>query len=223
MRTKALLLTAAVIAAGVSASQAQVYSVNAVGYVNKTVSPGYNLISNPLNGTNNLLNTIIPTAPDGSTVFKWDGTAQGFAQSDSYISGLGWVNGAFETSTTKINPGEGFFFQNNSGANTTLTFVGEVPQGTLTNRIGANYGFYSSVVPQSAGLTSLGFPASEGMTYNGWDVAHQTYAQAYSYFAGDWYDGSFNVVQPVPAVAEGFLITNPGAAVNWVRTFSVNN
>ena len=71
MRTKTLLLSAAVLAAGLAASTAQsVFSVNAVGYVNKTLAPGYNLIANPLNGTNNLLSTIIPTAPDGSAVIK---------------------------------------------------------------------------------------------------------------------------------------------------------
>jgi hypothetical protein len=198
-----------------------VYSVNAVGYVNKTVQSGYNLIANPLNGTNNLLSTIIPTAPDGSAVIKWDAVAQQFAQADSYLAGT-WYDASFNPSTTVINPGEAFFFQNNSGAAATLTFVGEVPQGSLTNRIGANYGFYSSIVPQSAGLTALGFPGQDGMAYNGWDVAAQQYAQAYSYLAGSWYDPSFNPADPAPAVAEGFLITNPGGAVLWTRTFSVN-
>src|SRR5882724_2120301 len=37
MRTKTLLLIAAVAVAGVVASNAQVYSVNAVGYVNKSI------------------------------------------------------------------------------------------------------------------------------------------------------------------------------------------
>ena len=132
------------------------------------------------------------------------------------------MDAAFEPSTTTLNPGEGFFFQNNSGGNITLTFVGEVPQGSLTNRIGANYGFYSSIVPQSAGLTALSFPGQDGMTYNGWDAVNQTYAQAYSFFSGAWFDPGFQTVDPVPAVGEGFLITNPGGAVNWARTFSVN-
>jgi hypothetical protein len=197
--------------------------VNAVGYVNVTLKPGYNLIANPLNGTNNLINTVIPTAPDGTVAFGWDSVSQQFAQADSYIGGLGWVDGNFEPSATVLNPGKAVFVQNNSGSDAPLTFVGEVPQGALTNVVNANYGFFSSIVPQSAPLTALSFPGQEGMTYNGWDVVNQTYAQAYSYFGGAWYDGSFNAVDPVPAVAEGFLINNPGAAVSWGRTFSVNN
>jgi hypothetical protein len=224
MRTKTFLLSAAVFAAGLAVSTAQsVYSVNAVGYVNKTIVAGYNLIANPLNGTNNNINTIIPTAPNGSVILKWDGAAQQFGQADTYLDGLGWVDASVQPSTTTLNPGEGIFFQNNSGASATLTFVGEVPQGSLTNRIGANFGFYSSIVPQSAGLTALGFPGQSGMTYNGWDTAGQTYAAAYTYIDGlGWVDPGVNPVDPVPAVGEGFLITNPGAAVNWTRTFSVN-
>src|SRR5437763_15367210 len=61
MRTKTLLLTAAVLAAGLGASVAQtVFSVNAVGYVNVTIKPGYNLICNPLNGSNNVISTVMP-------------------------------------------------------------------------------------------------------------------------------------------------------------------
>ena len=47
MRTKTLLLTAALSAAGIASSMAQVYSVNAVGYVNTPLVTGFNLISNP--------------------------------------------------------------------------------------------------------------------------------------------------------------------------------
>lgn len=222
MRTKTLLLTAAIVVAGIGASQAQVYSVNAVGYVNVTIRNGYNLIANPLNGTNNNnINAVIPIAPSGSSVFKWDSVNQTFAQADSYIDGFGWADGNFELSSTVLKPGQAFFFQN-PGATATLTFVGDVPQGSLTNAVNANYGFYSSIVPQGANLTTLGFPAQEGMIYNGWDAINQTYAQGYSYFGGAWYNNAFETVDPSPAVAEGFLILNTGAPVNWIKNFSVN-
>jgi hypothetical protein len=223
MRTKTILLSAAVFAAGLAASVAQsVYSINAVGYVNLTILNGYNLIANPLNGTNNQISTIMPTVPDGSAALRWNNSSQGFYQQETYLGGV-WYDGNFNVSTTVINPGEGFFFQNNSGSSATLTFVGEVPQGSLTNRVGANYGFYSSQVPQSGTLTSLGFPAQDGMSYNAWNSAAQGYNQAYTFLGGQWYDGNFNPGEPVPAVGEGFLITNPGNAVDWTRTFSVNN
>jgi hypothetical protein len=223
MRTK-IILSAALVAAGLAAADAQqVYSVNAVGYVNVTLVSGYNLIANPLNGTNNNINTIIPVAPDNSIAFGWDAGLQQFAQADNYFLGSGWLDGNFQPSATILSPGRAFFFQNN-GAATTITFVGEVPQGSLTNSINANYGFYSSIVPQSAPLTSgLGFPAVDNMIYNGWNKVTQQYADAYNRLDGVWYDKDFNAVEPTPAVAEGFLITNPGGLINWTRTFSVNN
>lgn len=223
MRTKTLLLSAAVLAAGLAASTAQsVYSVNAVGYVNTTLLNGYNLVANPLNGTNNTLSTILPNVPGGTTVYRWNNASQSFLQADTYFDGLGWLDSSFNPSTTSINPGEGFFLQNNTGTNVPVTFVGEVPQGNLTNRVGAIYGFYSSQVPQQATLPQLGFPGSEGMFFYTWNPTNQTYNQAYTYLAGSWFDGSFNQVDPVLQVAQGFLLNNPGAAVNWTRTFSVN-
>lgn len=225
MRTKTLLLSAAVLAAGLAASTAQsVFSVNAVGYVNVTLKPGYNLIANPLNGTNNNINTVIPTAPNGSIAFKWNFASQQFAAADTFADGFGWIDNAFQLSTTVLNPGEGFFFQNNSGADATLTFVGEVPQGTLTNVLRPNYGFYSSIVPQSAGLAALGFPSINGATYTVWNTASQQYGATYTYADGiGWIDSSFQLVDPTPAVGEAFLLNNPaGANVDWSRTFSVN-
>jgi hypothetical protein len=224
MRTKTILLSAAVFAAGIGISTAQsVYSINAVGYVNLTIVNGYNLIANPLNGTNNNINTIMPTAPDGSLILRWNPGSQQFAGGDNYFSGFGWLDAGFTPSTTVINPGEGFFFQNNSGSPTTLTFVGEVPQGNLTNRIVANYGFYSSQVPQSGTLTSLGFPGQDGMAYLAWNPATQSYCCGYNFLAGNWYDELFTQVDPAPTVGQGFVIQNPGSPVNWTRTFSVNN
>jgi hypothetical protein len=232
MRTKTLLLAAVALATGISASVAQtVYSVNAVGYVNISLKPNFNLISNPLNGTNNNINTIIPVALGDSVLFRWDAPAQTFAQADTYFDEgdpaiNGWYDGGGLKSSTVINPGEGFFIQ--SPGNTTITFVGEVPQGPLNNSIPPNFSFKSSVVPQSVGIVSVGFPGVADMLYQAWDAMAQTYAQALTYFdEGDpaingFYTGGGVKVDPTPAVGEGFLIYNPGPTVNWARTFSVN-
>lgn len=140
----------------------------------------------------------------------------------------GWYDGNFELSPTVIAPGEGFFLQNNSGSSTVITFVGEVPQGTLTNKIGANFAFTASIVPQSADLLSMGFPIVDQMTYSTWSpVTGYSSALTYFFFGnGDpnngFYNGSFELAPAIPAVAQGFLLFNPGASVNWTRTFSVN-
>jgi hypothetical protein len=230
MRTKTLLLAAAALAVGIGASTAQtVYSVNAVGYVNIGLLNGFNLIANPLNGTNNNINTIMPVALADSVLLRWDPATQGFAPADVYFDvGDPAVNGWYfgdSKSTTVINPGEGFFIS--SPASTTLTFVGEVPQGNLTNQIPANFSFKSSVVPQSVGIVSVGFPGVADMLYFTWNAASQGYNPALQYFdVGDpavngFYMGDTKV-DPTPAVGQGFLVYNPGPQLSWGRTFSVN-
>ena len=47
MRTKTLILTAFVGALGIAGASAQVYSVNAVGYVNKSLPKGFSIVANP--------------------------------------------------------------------------------------------------------------------------------------------------------------------------------
>ncbi|MCX7872360.1 MAG: hypothetical protein N2487_03660, partial [Verrucomicrobiae bacterium] len=72
MKTKAILLAAAVAVAGAVAVKAQtVYSVNVVGYVNVTLYPGFNLIANPLNTTNNTIASLLPNVPGGTMLFKY--------------------------------------------------------------------------------------------------------------------------------------------------------
>jgi hypothetical protein len=231
MRTKTLLLTAALCAAGVATSLAQsVYSVNAVGYVNLTIVPGYNLIANPLNGTNNNINTIIPVAPADTEAFGWNNASQQFAGSDTYFEGLGWLDSAFTPSTTVFNPGLAFFVRNAGVTNFTLTFVGDVPQGALTNNILPNYGFYSSIVPQSAGLSTIGFPGVPDIEYTVWNPAVQQYGATYTFigvqpgYPTGWADSGFNPVDPTPAVGQGFIIRNPNPTTYpWGRNFNVNN
>jgi hypothetical protein len=222
MRTKPILLSAAVVAAGIATSVAQpVYSVNAVGYVNLTLKNGYNLIGNPLNATNNNnINAVLPSVPDFSVLLTWNAAAQQFNQADLYFGG--WFDGNNQPSQTRLDPGQAFFFQNQTGGDVTVTFVGEVLQGRLTNHIGANFGFYASQVPQAGKLSELLFPGLDFMSFNAWNAPDQRYHPAYLYFA-QWYDPDNNPNDPFIGVAEGFLISNPNFPVTWARTFSVNN
>jgi len=224
MRTKTLLLTAAVLAVGLGASVAQsVFSVNAVGYVNVPIVPGYNLIANPLNGTNNLINTVIPAAalPNDTECLTWNPVTQDFNQVDFVDTGV-WLDQNFVPSPTLLNPGEGVFIHHVHAGNFTLTFVGDVPQGALTNTVNHGFDFKSSIVPQSVGLSTIGFPGVQDMQFQTFNPTIQDYDQPYTFDGGIWVDPSFNPADPTPAVAQGFLITNPGGAQKWGRTFSVN-
>ncbi|HEY0548530.1 MAG TPA: hypothetical protein VGF13_02955 [Verrucomicrobiae bacterium] len=234
MRTKTLLLAAAAFAVGTVASVAQtVYSVNAVGYVNLTLKSSYNLISNPLNGTNNNVNTIMPVAPADSQAIRWNPATQSFNSAGTYIDAQdpalnGWYDSQLNKSADIIAPGEGFFFFNPTVSDYVLTFVGEVPQGNLTNTIPANYSFKASIVPQSVAIESVGFPGVADMQYFIWNPNTQSYGGSVTYIdaqdpaVNGFYDSQLNRVFPTPAVGQGFVIFNPGPALSWGRNFSVN-
>jgi hypothetical protein len=226
MRTKTLLLAVTAFAAGLVASTAQtVYSVNAVGYVNLTFpNGGLALVDNPLDGTNNLLNTILPSVPNDTLLYRFNPSSGIYYDAESFIDvSVGWFDGGGNPSTTVLAPGEGFFLKFPDTSSVTVTFVGQVPQGALSNPIPAQYSLRSSQVPQSLGLSAMGFPADPDDLVYFWSYSGQTWKDAISYVGGgQWVDfGSGNLLDPAPAVGEGFFVVKANAA-NWTRTFSVN-
>lgn len=208
MRTKTLLLTAALGAAGVAAAMAQdpVFSVNAVGYVNKNLTSGFNLIANPLINGDNTLNTIIPTAPNLATVSQFAGG--GFTTS-VFITGVGW------SPNLTLPPGEGFFV--NVAADTTVTFIGEVPQGDASNMtVPAGLSLIASPVPQAGSLDDMGFPGAAGTVVNVFDKASGGFPSS-PFIPGVGFLPAVNV-----EVGQGFFVTST-AGGEWNRDFSVNN
>jgi hypothetical protein len=212
MRTKTLLLAAVLSAAGAASSLAQVYSVNAVGYINLNLPLGFAMIANQLNASpNNNLSTIMPNLPAGTTVFKFNTTSASF---DSFIS-LG--GGAWLPDTT-LNPGEGAFIQ--LGAATTITLVGEVPQGqpiTPPVSMVAGLTMISSQVPQSVGLGSIGLQLASGDTVFRFNRTTQSYDSYISLGGSNWLPSD-----PTPDVGESVWVQR-AAAGTWSRSFSVNN
>lgn len=205
MRTKALLLTAAFVAVGVVSSSAQVYSVNAVGYVNLQIPKGFSMIANPLKASSNTVGALLASAPDGTTIYK-------FANGKFSINAKDF--GEFGTPAETLNPGEGAFIE--APAAFTVTFVGEVPQGALTQSIPKGFSIQASQVPQSGQLdTVLKFPAAEG------DIVYR-FNNATGRYASSAFDFGAWDVAPVPAVGESFFV-NKAAATDWKRDFSVNN
>jgi hypothetical protein len=202
MRTKTLLLAAVFTAAGAATSLAQVYSVNAVGYVNIAAPAGFSMIANPLdNKTGNNLNNLLTNVPLGTTIYTFDG-ASGFTSSVFFGS---WVP------DLTLLPGDGAFISLDTP--TTLTFVGEVKQGALSNPIPAGFSIQSSEVPQSAELGTLGFPAAPGDTVY--------FFRGGAYVSSVWFGGPAFIPDAIPAVGEAFFV-NASAVGTWTRTFSVN-
>jgi len=242
MRTKTMLLTAFLTALSSAAVMAQtnVYSLNAVGYINVTCPPGFSMIADQLQATNNsigsLLNNFAPNgAPgpyEGVQIYKWSGSAFTLDTGDNQLSGNanGWDNNGVIT----LNPGEAAWFANHRTTNIVITFVGTVPQGTLTTQIqgAGKFSMVSSQVPQAGDLvTNLGLT-----NYNDGDQVYvfnnnpPAAAQYTTYtvdklLGGTGYLGQWDPPgDPQVTVGQGFWYktSNSGSAIAWVRNFSVN-
>jgi hypothetical protein len=221
MSTKALLLAAAAVAA-VASSHAQVYSVNAVGYVNTTLKPGYNLVSNPLNAADNSMGNLFKNmqggVPDGTTLYKFQNGGFVTATYDQFAGGFDPAEDAAVT----VVPGEGLFvFIPNGSGDKVVTFVGEVSQGPTSTPIPRGFSIKSSVVPQAVKPDALGagsLPAADGDTLYRYSATTKQYT-TYSY---DQF-GGWSPELPVINVGEAFYYFRLGAATTWNRTFSVNN
>jgi hypothetical protein len=196
---------------------AQVYSVNAVGYVNTTVpGNGFALISNPLNAADNSIDKLFAGLPNGTQVFVFAGGTYKVGTFDDLDNTYGTVG------TTKIDPGMGVFVKNPGATPLTITFVGEVMQGTLTVPMIAGLQIVSSKVPQAGTAADLSFPhtAAAGLT-NGDQLyrfvpADQKYAvSTFDDLDDNWAPAaSFNVGEAV--------FVKLAKPVTWTRQFSVN-
>jgi hypothetical protein len=209
MRTKTLLLAAAISAAGLATSMAQaVYSVNMVGYINLSVPPGYSMIANQLQGASTQVSALFTAPPEGTTVYKFNGAGYDIAQ---------FVDGVWEGVAVSLAPGEGAFMFNPAGTPYVPTLVGEVvltSSNPLPGGPSGGYSVRSSVIPQQAPIQSvLNFPAGEGDTIyrfagGGYDIS-------------SFIDGAWEPAEAQPRVGESFFVFNAGATKNWTRTFPV--
>jgi hypothetical protein len=223
MRTKTLLLTAALSAAGIATSMAQVYSVNAVGYVNTQLLPGFNLISNPLdNKTGNTIQNLFGTGvqgaiPDGMIVYYFN------AETDTFVSAAyDSLDGAFlptANASQVVAPGNGVFVFVPGSQNVTVTFVGEVPQGAASNtELPAGFSIKASAVPIAGAISGMSFPAAPGDIIYEWDPVGDRYVSN----AFDDIDNAWLPSVPDISVGEAFFLFK-NAAATWTRNFSVNN
>lgn len=228
MRTKTLLLTAALTAAGVATSMAQVYSVNMVGYINQSIPDGYSIIANHLNGSpDNLVTSLfVPIPAETTTFYKWNKSA---GQYDS----LGVQDGVWEGVTDMtLGPGEAAFIAVPDGAGFTQTFVGDV-QLARSVEVSPGYAMLSSSLPQRMPVegapndgsalapVGLGFPVAEGDTFYRYDNVNNQYLQD-SLQDGLW-EGPSAPNSPTVEVGEGFFFSRvaSGPTSTWARNFVV--
>jgi len=249
MRTKTLLLTAALAAAGVISSQADTMSVNAVGYINKQIHLNWNLIGAPFQ----------PTSPSDTAFYNLDvllpgdqmkNTLAAYRIKDDFHN-IGYQVAFFLPSdgvwdfggnpAWDIKPGNGVvIYSAPNGENPqpfTFTTVGQVPESPNrdTNQpiprltIPPGYSVQSSLVPQEGGIqTTLGFNPVVNCNVLLYD-ASQNYTKLtppYFYSVGDgvWdgppgYPAAANG-DPILGYAEGCVVFSD-AEQPWARKFAV--
>jgi len=237
MRTKTLLLSALLGALGsVSVHAQNVYSLNAVGYINVTFPAGsYTILTVPLQASpDNTLNTLLPNTSGAykhAEVYFFAGggytvTAAGVSTN---ANASGWTDGGTDT----IEPGQAVFFFNNTAAAMTATFVGQVISGPTTNTIIPGYNLIGSQVPASGDIvTNSIMDFTNGLrhdyvyTYND---AGQTFNPitaivlpgngAPGSYLEEWTGGDPSIANPY----DGFFYWNNALTNNtWVENFSVS-
>jgi hypothetical protein len=178
MRTKSIILGAALLAAGVATSMAQVsnvFSVNVVGYVNLNVTSNkYTLMQNPLDdGKGNIVTNIMPlndsfdTADTGantgvqSVLLGFDNTGHLVAL-ETYFAGFGWFPG-----TNAFPPGRGFFFY--GGTNAPVTLAGNVVTNS-SKTLTSGYNLVGSAYPAALDITTLGLTGTNNVVNGNNDV-----------------------------------------------------
>ena len=214
----ALAVAGLVVPARPTHSQSNVYSINVVGYVSQTLTNCYAFIANPLDTTNNSLRRLIPAPPEGTRVWLWNVDNQAFDPPATFAN-QDW------SMDLDLPVGRGFVIH--SPTNFTITFVGEVLQGWLTNPVAGNnrLSLLGSKVPQAAPLSAeLEFPGSDGdEVYLVWPT-DSGFLDACTYYADyGWFDPRRTVGPdgPVIEVGRAFFVRHPGPDTNWVRNFWV--
>jgi hypothetical protein len=223
MRTKILLASAAALAVGVLASNAQVYSANVVGYANVVcvgntgAGTGFSLIANPFDdGNGNQLTNVVPAAlfANKSQVLTWNAGTGKYNTAITKTS-AGWNGNA------SVPPGVGFFVINSAATPVTNTFVGSVivnVGSSVTNTLPAGLNLVSSAIPyaediQTSTNINLLNLANKSQLLS-WNTGTQKYNTAVTRTSTGW-----NAAFPV-SVGQGFFVSPSQAGSNWVETLN---
>jgi hypothetical protein len=248
MRTKTLLTAVAALAAGITISNAQVYSANVVGYAAVKINGGqYNMLTVPFaagvsNGANEVFTGTIPGnanggyLPDGTQLYKWNGTGYVIFTYDTSVGAdaNNWYNETVtETADTPtLTPGQGFFLLLPNGTTFTNVYSGTVAVNVgATNTTVASGGVYSmlgSVIPASGFVSNsvVNFYPPDGTQlyqWNGSGFSISTYDTSVGADENNWYNETVTETAPTPTikVGEGFFVL-PGGVWNWKQTLSGN-
>lgn len=215
-RVSNFLVTFALLSLFETAVSGQVQPINAVGYINIGLSPGFTLVSKQLREEGftvaDLRKGIQGAVPSGLRIYLFE---QGGFKTVSFNQDEDSFEPA-DFAAEAVSPGGGFFVYNPSSNFVTLTIVGEVPQGRLTNALPQGFSLVSSMVPVQGTLEVLKFPAAPGDLIYLWNALTQSFEM--SYF--DDIDGKWIPTPREIQTGESFFVWKRQPAL-WVREFSV--
>jgi len=199
----------------------EVERIQAVGYVNTSLVPGLNLISNPLNNRaengNTLTNLFHPERLRvGTKIFLPgpDGFDVATLETDG-IGGRSWT--PLEMGMRILEPGEGCFVELAGTENLTVVFVGQIAEGVLTNTLPAGLSIKSSIVPQAGSVAVLGFVPMPG------DMIYRLEAGSgrYQIYSFDDLTLEWRPEMPQMRVGEAFWLRT-AVGRDWVRSFRLD-
>jgi hypothetical protein len=247
MRTKTIILSTLLGAIGSVSVMAQtnVYSLNAVGYVNVTIPPQWSILTCPLiSSPDNTLNTLLPNtnnqyggpAANGNpafhtSVYAFSGGV--FTTIETAVStnlnATGWQGGGADISLT---PGSAVFVFNPLSSNEVATWVGTVPTGSLTNALIPGWNLVGSIVPASGDIVTNSITdftnAHKQDTFYPYDpVAQQFDIYTYTPGLGGWTTNGGVLADPtISTVSQGFFYYNTTTFTTqtnfWVENYSVS-
>jgi hypothetical protein len=216
---------------------AQVYSLNAVGYINVSVPTGFSMIADQLYLTNQQtaqsINDVFgptllnggATTPDpyaGCIIFPYYNGGFGTPLIVEQTTGAPFWSSLPEAASTSFNPGQAAFIYNPNPAAFTITCVGQVPQGSVTNTLIQGFNMVASIIPQTGALDSdLGIvPGVNDIVFNyvngGYTTANIWEVVGANHFWGLGFS-------PTNTVGTGMFYYSASATPNvWVRTFTIN-
>lgn len=206
------------------AQSTNVYSLNAVGYINVTLPAGgasgtFAIISCPLIASpNNAISNLLNATSGAFNGYKFYGWSAGAYLPSDQANAKKWLGGGTET----LLPGQAGFISVPAGAaSQTVTFVGTVPSGSITNPIPPGFTLLSSVLPTSGDLVTNTLTA-----FNTQKVGDKAYSYdpvgGYTTYTVKPATGAWAVDPQQPTVGGGIFYYNAQTTTNnWVENFSV--
>jgi hypothetical protein len=192
-----------------------VVTSNAVGYVNTSIPPGFSLISNPLCAENSRVAALFGNTadlPDGFSIF--------FMENGKYLRTTFHPGSRQfepqEVADRELRPGDGIWVYNPGATTLTVTFVGRLLHGAVTNRASAGFSIVSCAIPRSATPDEMSFPKTPGDIIYFFDSARQQFQiSIFDDIENTW-------LPPLKklSVGEAFLVYK-SAPAEWVQRHSV--